>query len=300
MDNSFRGVIDSAKELLILLPNRADLDTVAAGLALYLSLSQEKTTIISSTQPMTVEYNRLVGVDKIKNELGGKNLTVKLVDYPAKNVEKVSYDIINEEFRLMVVPKEGVNPPGADQVQLTYSGVSAGTVILVGGNSEEDFTPLSSDELAKAKIVHLGTKELQLSKDRGILSFARPASSLSELIASLIKETGYKMDTDIATNLFAGLQKATNNMAGNNVGADTYEIAAYLMRNGAKKELPEALPRFPFPGGQLPPNFGQQMPFRPAAPALQQRPQEEVEDEPTPPDWLQPKIFTGNKGTSVS
>lgn len=300
MDNSFRTIIDGAKEILILLPAKPDLDTVAAGLGLYLSLIPDKTVFISSPSSMTVEFNRLVGVNKIKGELGGKNLTVKLVDYPAKNVEKVSYDIVNDEFRLMVIPKEGMTPPGEDQVHLSYSGVSADTVILIGGNSESDFPALSQEELSKSKVAHVGIKELELTKDMGLLSFARPSSSISELVGQLIKEIGFKMDGDIATNLFAGIQKSTGSLSSSTVTADTLEISAYLMRSGAKRELPEATPRFPFPMGAMPADFGRVQP-RPN-PLIQKRDISEVEvkEEPAPKDWLQPKIFTGNKGTSVS
>lgn len=304
MNDSFKNIIESAREILFLLPQNANFDAVAGGLSFYLVL-QGKVAYISSPTPPTVEYNRLVGVNKIKNELGGKNLTIRLVDYPAKNIEKVSYDIVNDEFRLMVVPKDSTTPPGGDQVHLSYSGVSADLVILVGGTTEADFPALSSDELGKAKIVHIGIKQLNTTKDFGILSFARPASSLSELVTSLVKEIGYQIDADMATNLLAGIKKATNNLTSDEVNADTFEVVASLMRNGAKKELEMPKPKFPFPGGMqgMPGGFPPMpMPQRPN-PVLQQNTPTEVEAKDNisaPKDWLQPKIFTGNKGTSVS
>ncbi|MBI2103601.1 hypothetical protein HYT59_01195 [Candidatus Woesebacteria bacterium] len=298
MQDSFRSIIDSAHEILILLPQNPNLDQVAAGLGLYLSLVGEKSTFISSPSPMTMEFNRLIGVNKIKDELGGRNLTIKLVDYPAKNIEKVSYDIVNDEFRLVVVPKDGMNPPGSDLVHLSYSGAGADTVILIGGTKDSDFPVLSSNELGQAKKVHVGTRQLETTSDLGILSFARPASSNSELIASLIKETTLKMDADIATNLLAGVQKATGSFSNPEITPDTLEISAYLMRSGAKRELPEmARPRFPFPPGSIPGQFETLRKARDIT-AVETAPR--ADQGQAPKDWLQPKIFTGNKGTSIS
>lgn len=301
MDNSLKSIIDSAKEVLILMPANPKFDEVAASLSLYLALSGEKTVNISSSSPMTVEFNRLVGVNKVKTELGNKNLTVTIVDYPAKNIEKVSYDIVNDEFRLLVVPKEGVMAPGEDQIRFSYSGSGADVVIMVGGIKDTEFPDAASNELVNSKKVHIGTQAIVANPELGIMSFARPALSLSELIASLIKETGLKLDADIATNLFAGLSRANGGLANPDVTAETLEIAAHLIRSGARRELPEqprAGSRFPFPGmipGMSPKQFEQAR-----AQNIEEVEGEPGVNEPAPKDWLQPKIFTGNKGTSIS
>jgi translation initiation factor IF-2 len=296
---SLKSQIDSAKEVLILLPTTPKLDEVAAGLGLYLSLSKSKAAFISCPTAMTVEFNRLVGVNKIKSELGNKNLTIRLVDYPAKNIEKVSYDIVNDEFRLLVVPKDSINPPGSDQVHMSYSGVSADTVIIIGGAKEGDFPAILSDEFEKAKKIHLGISALEVNAELGVLSFARPASSICELIADLIKESDHEIDADIATNLFAGLQKVTGNLVNQEITADTLELAAYLIRSGAKRELPVAQPTggLPLTPGAFPRQF----------PGLGKvRDIDQVENtfakEPTAPqDWVKPpKIYRGSRDSSIS
>ena len=71
MDNSFKTLIDSAQEVLILLPSKPFMDQVAGGLSLYLSLSAlNKNVAISCPAQMVAEYSRLVGVDKVTSELG--------------------------------------------------------------------------------------------------------------------------------------------------------------------------------------------------------------------------------------
>src|SRR3989338_8381658 len=111
MDNSFNSLIDSASSILILLPNKPYFDQVAAGLSLYLSLHDKKPTAISAPSPMLVGFNRLIGINKISSDTGNRNLTITFSNYDAGNIEKVSYDIENEEFKLTVVPKSGLVAP---------------------------------------------------------------------------------------------------------------------------------------------------------------------------------------------
>ena len=81
MENTFKTAVDSANSILILLPTNPDFDQVAAGLSLYLSLMGGKNIQISVSSPVTVEFNRLVAVNKIATELGNKNLVISFYDY---------------------------------------------------------------------------------------------------------------------------------------------------------------------------------------------------------------------------
>ncbi len=156
MNDSFSSVIDSAKSVLILLPSKPYFDQVAAGLGLYLALKGKKDTSIAASTPMIVEFNRLVGVNKITEEIGNKNLTIKVTDYQATDIERVSYDIENGEFKLTIIPKPGVSSPKKEQLVANYSGVSADIVILMGGANESHFPQLASKDLLGAKLVHVG------------------------------------------------------------------------------------------------------------------------------------------------
>ena len=280
MDNSFGSIIDSANSVLILLPTKPFFDQVAAGLSLYLSLREKKDVSISCPSPMVVEFNRLVGVNKITQELGNKNLVVKLVDYPAENIERVSYDIENSEFRLTIIPKPGFPSPKKEQASLGYSGVSADTVILIGGANKSHFPAIeSSKELAGAKIVHIGTRALSASPETGILSFARPASSCSEIVADLIKESGLALDVDTATNLLAGIEEGSNKFSSSEVVASTFQAVADLMKVGGIRKQGFSGQRETFPPGSIP---GEKI---------------AEEKKEAPKDWLEPKIY---KGSSIS
>jgi len=319
MDNSFKNIIDKSKSILILLPTKPNFDQVAAGLSLYLALREEKDVQISSPTPMTVEFNRLIGVNKISQELGNKNLVIRFIDYKASDIERVSYDIEDGQFRLTVIPKQRISPPAKEQVELSYTGISADTVIIIGGTSESNFPAISAKELSEADILHIGIRDISLSSNKGYISFSRPASSVSEVVAFLIKESGKKFDADIATNLLMGIEVASNNFADPAVSADTFSIVAELLRAGGRRAISQPGVRpLDFPAGAIPsfparpqgftqtpqPSFQSVQVSQPLQ-SHQVKTQADInssqgeldEEKEAPKDWLRPKIY---KGTSVS
>lgn len=319
MDNSISSIIDSARSVLILLPVKPNFDTVSAGLSFYLSLMDKKQATISCPSPMMVGFNRIIGADRITSVLGNKNLTIKFKNYDAASIEKVSYDIINSEFNLTVVPKVGFTSPTKDQIDTSYAGVSADLVVLIGGASDSDFPSLASEKFATAKIVHIGNRSISSTRD--ILSFAKPGAAISELIANVIKEdTNLEMDPDIATNLVMGVEEGSGNFADSEVTPDTFETFAYLLRNGGRRQSRIKLSPANFPPGAIPTQpFGQKVSKVSQVPQVLQVPQtqnatqvtealvsdpdntQETEQDINPPDdWLQPKVFKGSATTQVS
>lgn len=297
MENSFATLVDEANSILILLPTKPYFDQVAAGLSLYLSLRDKKPTVISSTSAMVVGFNRLIGVNKITSEVGNKNLTITFPNYDAGNIEKVSYDIENGQFKLTVVPKTGFTAPQKEQIEISNTGVLSDLVILIGGANETHFPAISSPDLGGAKIAHIGTRVLN-SEGHGIMSFAKPSSSVSELVASLIKETSLPMDVDSATNLVMGIEEGSNHFESPEVTPETFEVFAHLLRSGGQR-----LPKERAVPGNFPPGAIPTRPYTSVNPIQDQPMVEEVENkeevvENPPTDWLQsPKVY---KGTSIS
>jgi hypothetical protein len=330
MENSFKSIVDKSKSILILLPTKPYFDQVASALSLYLSLRDKKDISVYTPSPMTVEFNRLIGVNKISGELGNKNLVIRFIDYKATDIERVSYDIENSQFKLTVIPKQKITPPTKDQIDLSYSGVSVDTVVIVGGANESHFPALFGKDLVGANIVHVGVRDISFSTSKNYISFSRPASSISEIAADLIKESGGVLDQDIATNLLTGIEESTNNFTDATVTADTFLIVSELMKAGGRRVSAQGIAqKRDFPEGAIPGvipkpfidrrrNQGTNQTqfnrrnddrdrgksFYPQAPKTQQPiqsiPVEEKvtdDDKNAPNDWLKPKVF---KGTSIS
>ncbi|KKQ76712.1 MAG: hypothetical protein US98_C0028G0009 [Parcubacteria group bacterium GW2011_GWC1_38_6] len=303
MDNSLKNLIDSASSILILLPTKAYLDQVAAGLSLYLTLKSSKDVAVSSPSQMTVEFSRLIGVDKISTELGNKNLVITFPNYQATNIERVSYDIEEGQFKLSVIPKAGMTVPTSEQTNISYAGVKADLIILVGGANESHFPAISTPDLKGVKIIHIGTRLLEVSSDAQIMSFARPGSSSSELVGNLIKENDLSIDADIATNLLAGIEDGSKNFQSPDVTADTFSMFAQLLNMGGQRI--KKMTASSFPQGAIPTQpYNQQPKQVPQSQKLveqilqgQEQPDKEPQPEEVPTSWSEPKIYTG---TSVS
>ena len=292
MDNSINSTIESASSVLILLPQNPDFDNVAAGLGLYLAIRDKKEASISCPTQMRVEFNRLVGVNKITSELGNKNMVMRFINYKATDIERVSYDIENSQFKLTIIPKPQAIPPTKDQVDFSMSGVSADLVIMIAGTSETDFPALGDENLAGVKVVHVGINSLSGKSDA--ISFAKPASSVSEVVAGVIKEVGSEYDSDIATNLIMGIDEGSKQYASPGVTADTFQLVADLMRAGGRRIPKDQVRAQAYPPGAIPGRPVQR------GRAQQSRSKDLLQDdqqEEPPNDWKEPKIY---KGTSVS
>ncbi len=310
MENSLLSLIDAASSILVVLPNKPYFDQVAAGLSLYLTIIGRKDISIYCPSPMMVGFSRLIGVDKISGELGKKNLTIRFVNYEAANIDKVGYDIENGEFKLTVTPKIGFNSPQKEQISTDYSGTSADLVILIGGANESHFPVLTNPDIAGAKVVHIGNRALDAKAE--ILSFAKPAATVSELVAKIIKENNLTIDPDVATDLVMGVEDGSEHFAGSEVTPETFETFAFLLRSGGQRVPKVKLSPANFPAGSIPtkpynqPIANENPAVQPVTPIAQvetqaQKPAGEAGVETPeinpPDDWLQPKIF---KGTNVS
>ena len=307
MDNSFKTLIDSAQEVLILLPTKPLMDQVAGGLSLYLSLlSSSKNVSITCPAPMIAEYSRLIGIDKMSSSLGDKNLTIKFVNYQADDIDKVRADVENGLFTLSVSPKLGKKVPTKDQIDIKYSGNPVDLVILIGGVNDGDFPIISNPDLAGVKLIHVGIKLLEITDNNlQVLSFTKLTSSTSELVAGLLKEGGFSIDADIATNLLAGIEEQSNSFQSPDVTVDTFEIFTELLKLGgqrSKKVLTDAFPKGAIPNKPFnePQEVDNTQPLLNQDENISSMTPEEAEleiQQDIPPSWSEPKIYTG---TSIS
>jgi hypothetical protein len=321
MQESFKTIIDTAQSVLILVPTKPYFDQVAAALSLYLALRDQKSVSIVSPTETTVEFNRLIGVNRITQNLGNKNLVIRFADYKADDIERVSYDIENREFRLTVIPKTNLSAPQKDQVNLSYSGVSSDLVILIGGTNESHFPALSSKDIDQARFVHVGNKQISIDPAKKVLSFAGKAATVSEIVAYLVNEAQLKVDSDIATNLLMGIEEGTSNFTTSQVSAQTFQLVASLMQLGGKRVSQQGIASAQdFPQGAIPKTSSQstQKPqvsqptqnvqgYSAAQPVTQvpagdsqSQKEEIIKEKDAPKDWLKPKIFKGGQQTANS
>ncbi len=276
--------LDSAAKILIVLPQRPLFDQVAAALALSLALEETgKNAPVICSSPMTVEFNRLVGVNKISDKIRGTDLIISL-NYPSDQIEKVSYNDDNNRPNVVIQPKAGAQPLNESLAVFSYAGSGADLIISVGLKDPGRLN-LSGLDLAGSYLVNLDTDPNNTQFGQlNLVDFE--SACLSEVALGAILGLGLPLSVDASQNLLSGMWQQTRGLTSSFTGADTYEAMAICLRNGAQK--PSVEPR-PAPVSVPTPTPVRSMDEKKAPEVKEQK------GAPKPPaDWFEPKIFKGN------
>jgi hypothetical protein len=293
----------------IVLSSNPSQDAIAAATALYLGLiKMGKNVSLVCTQNVQSD---LTGADKIQTNLvtGGDNLVVSF-PYNDGAIDKVDYNIQGEFFNLIITPRQGYPKMDPNQVKYSYTGGLLDFIIVIDSPTLNNLGSIYSDNQNQFQGREIVNIDRHLTNAfYGTVNFVnKTASSISELILSVLQGLRIEIDKDIATNLYAGIAAATNNFTSYSVNAETFEHIATLLRMGALKKVMKkpdfgSVAQQPVQQQMKPNIFSQpkvpQSTFRNHPEAQQnvkpiESVEKEVQPEPqNPQDWLKPKIFKG-------
>jgi nanoRNase/pAp phosphatase (c-di-AMP/oligoRNAs hydrolase) len=236
----FQEFLNEHQDIGIVIGSHQTLDTIAASLSLFLSLSQRdlKVQIVSKKEP-TVEVSNLVGIDKIRSNFVGN--TTKLVvslPYIKGEVEKVLFteqpNFIN--FHLTAAEGRNITSFNTNDVKLSWEGGAPKAIITVGvGNIDEISSFLDTQS---AKIVNIDNYQGN-SRFGDVVIVDEAFSSLSEIVGKIIKDSSMPFDQDIAQNILDGVLFATRNFTKNNTSPIAFEVASSAMYQGAQRRNEE-------------------------------------------------------------
>jgi len=317
-------IITKATSGAIVLPANPSQDAIAAGTSLYLGLvKMGKNVSLVCAQGVQSD---LTGADKIQSNLvtGGDNLVISF-PYNDGAIDKVDYNIQGEFFNLIVAPRQGYPKMDPNKVKYSYTGGFLDFLVIIDSPTLNNLGSSYTDNQAQFQGREIINIDRHLTNSFfGTVNFVnKTASSISELVLSVLQGLRIEIDKDIATNLYAGISAATNNFTSYSVNAETFEHIAVLLRMGALKKamkkqdfsspmnsfepslspqptIPQPIMKQPL---QVKPGNMQQKPPQQASrnhPEMQNvKPIEEVEKETqpesqNPQDWLKPKIFKGS------
>lgn len=250
-----KNLLGQVQEILVALPAEPNVDELAAGLALYLSLEQfGKKVSIVTTGTIRVGHTNLFGVGKIKDKLPdtqGGNLIITLAGVvdsqgtvPA--LQKLDWYPAGSDLNLVfhTTPGQKFEP---SSVTPRYEGGGFGLIFTLGAlNLEALGTIYTSykETFAKSKIVDIDNK--QANTNFGMANVVDPqASSLCEMMLDIFQVLGLPYGEDIATNLLSGIFQRTNNLQDGSATADTFNVVAAAMRAGGKKPAVISAPTQP-------------------------------------------------------
>lgn len=272
----------NVKNIAIFLPANPSYDMIAAGLSLYLGLlKQGKIVNINSSDQVKVSDSDLVGIDKVRNSLGGKNLVISF-PYEEGEIDKVSYNFEENQFNLVIEPKNDLLKFSPESVKFKAAGFEADLILTIGIIQLADIGNLYHEN----QLIFEKIDIINFDNNRGNTNFGKinivnsQLPTVSEIIVLVLKNLNIILDKDIATNLYKGLQRGTEGFHPTIVSALTLEAAALCLRSGAVRETagikPQPETRQVFTKSFTPPK----------------EPIVSNSKIATPSDWLKPKIFT--------
>lgn len=240
---------------VIVLPAKPTPDAIAAATTMYLALTKTGKTM--GLVCAAVPQSDMAGADKIKNTLtvGGDNLVISF-PYKEGAVDKVDYnfDVENEKFNLIIVPREGFPKLDPKDVNYSFAGGKIEFIITIDSpnlNTLGDIYTKNQNVFSGKNIINIDRH--LINNNYGTINVVvKTASSTSELVYKVLNRMKVNFDREMATNLYSGIVAATNNFSSYSVNADTFEAVATLLRAGAVKKPYRAPARPGMPGGGMP------------------------------------------------
>lgn len=241
-----KNLLPTTKNILIALPTAADVDKLAAALALFLSLKQQgKEVIIVCADDMRVGQAHLFGIDHIQKTLpssgGGGNLTLTLEGVVASDgtvpaLEKLDWYPEGANLNLVfhVLPGQTFQP---GRIIPHFQGGAFNLILVIGAASLNSLGPIYSQNQNVFSGVHLAN----IDKDGANTNFGQTnvvngnCASICEMVASIIPSLGLPLDNDIATNLLSGVFEGSSNLTNPKVNADTYLLISNLVKAGGQR-----------------------------------------------------------------
>jgi hypothetical protein len=249
--SALAAVYEKAQNVVCFIHPQATYDAIAAALSLRLAFKEAgKSCDVICEEPMRVEFSRLVDIDSIRADAGNRDLVLSFA-YSEEQVDKVSYNVDEDSkrFELVISPKTGGQPLDPGTIEFRRSGLSADVIFLFGyhGMAElggiyerEKYAIDSAYSVAVTQNKIPGYAKLHLTLQPEHLSY-------SELVYFIVRQLQIaEVKDDLATNLLAGVEYATDRLMQPNISPRTFETVANLMRRGARRD--PANPAFQFLG----------------------------------------------------
>ena len=239
-NTDIKSTLQKGASVVVALPASPSIDATAAACAMYLAITKlgKSASIVCSNPPQS----DLIASDKIQSSFStsGDNLVISF-PYADGSIDKVDYNIQNETFNLVVVPRPGFPKIDPQAVKYTYSGGSVDVIITIDSPNLASLGTVYTENQSQFQGKPIINIDRHLVNDfYGEVNIVnKNASSISELVFDAILDMSDGrdiVDRDISTNLYAGLMAATNNFTAYSVNASTFQIASELMKFGAVKK----------------------------------------------------------------
>ncbi|MDO8618467.1 MAG: hypothetical protein Q7R49_00820 [Candidatus Daviesbacteria bacterium] len=238
---NLKTLLPQARNILIALPQGSDIDKLASGLALYLSLTQAgKNVSVVCEDTILVGQAHLFAIDKVSQSLPASNagdfivtLTGVAENGVVPSLEKEDYFVEGNNLNLVfkVLPGKTFQPTGMSS---RYSGGGIDVIFVIGAPQLANLGSAYQTNPSVFTSGHLvNIDDNQTNTNYGMTNVVEPnASSLSEMVTFTLTTLGLPLAEDIATNLLTGIFDVTGHLTSTKVGADTYLAISNCLKSG--------------------------------------------------------------------
>ncbi len=234
-----KELLQRAQSVLVVLDSKVSFDQQVAGCSLYLALQKlgKRVELVAADE---LNNKTILGTQDLKTSIGNRNLLISF-DYDEHAVGKVSYHIDDQDnkFFLTIKPEAGFPSLDPETVKFEKTGSDSELIFLVG-----------VDNLANLKQLYFGYESLYedvptIAINNHEMDYASLTldfssySCASEGLYNVISNFEFELDSAIATNLFSAISHSTENFASLTASAYTFEVAAELIKAGARRSRPK-------------------------------------------------------------
>lgn len=239
--STYQNKINQSENILVVYGQNASFSAVSLATSLFLWLGElNKNVFLASPGEPTVEFCNLVGINKVKKSLPKQNLVIKMA-YSEEKIAKVLSDLNKEksELSIMVKPQKGNEPVELKNVKLAYQAGDYDLIFLIEVQEKTELEKLfgDNDQLLSDSEKLVAVNSLfgacpvmtTITKDLG------KSANFASWWAQMLKTAQVEISADQASNLLMGVEKETGNFADPDCEAEIFELAAWLLREGATR-----------------------------------------------------------------
>jgi nanoRNase/pAp phosphatase (c-di-AMP/oligoRNAs hydrolase) len=239
LHEQFLHAVKRSERPLLVLRELAQADDFASafGLAAVLKKLGKAADIVCAggRSPDSLQFLKVAL--PVKGDLTNLRALTLHVDVTKAKVEELSYNVVGDELRIHVTPKNGFWT--ADDVKVATSAYRYDLLIVLGAADLKSLGSLFThyaDFLYNTPIINIdhGANNEHFGQTNIVDA---GATSVSEVAHDLVKNVDDKLfDTDIATAFLTGMVAKTKSFRTPNVAPKTLSAASSLMGMGARRE----------------------------------------------------------------